>query len=126
MTNPLKSDFDGTWRFVNEKEDEGWNYLHFSRGNRIVQFYNIKDGTYQDGKMLVGDAGNQKIEFFPQDGSEGWTRGYRFDDGNLVIVEGDMEFPCERISEMAPWLKEGITKADSYFDEHEATWGKKE
>lgn len=123
MNHPLREDFNGTWRFANEKEVDGWNYLHFSKGNRIVQFFNIQDGTYNDAKMLVNEAENNKIEFFPEDGSDGWTRGFRFDEGNLVIVEGDDEYPCERLSEMPEWLAEGIRNAAIYFDERESEWG---
>lgn len=123
MSDPLKDEFNGTWRFANEKEVDGWNYLHFSKGNRIAQFFNIKDGNYDVGQMLVGDIGDNKIEFFPQDGSDGWTRGYRFDDGNLVIVEGDDEYPCQRPPENLEWLTEGIAKSDQFFEENEASWG---
>lgn len=125
MSTPLNDQFDGTWRFVNEKEEEGWNYLHFSRGNRIVQFFNIKGGDYQNGQMLVSDAGDSKIQFYPEDGSEGWTRGYRFDDGNLVIVEGDDEYPCEPVTEKPDWLAKGIVDSDEYFNQNESNWGTK-
>ncbi len=123
MISPLKLGFDGTWRFKNEKEVDGWNYLHFSKGNRIAQFYNIKNGTFEVGRMLVGDIGNNLIEFFPQDGSKGWTRSYRFDDGNLVIIEGKDEYPCSRVQDPPVWLEEGIAAADRFFDEFEGTWG---
>lgn len=125
MSSPLKPEFEGTWRFANEKEADGWNYLNFSKGNRVAQFFNINEGKFDCGKMLVSDIGDDRIEFFPEDGSEGWTRKYRFDDGNLVIIEGDDEYPCSRLPEMLPWLVEGIFESESYFDKNEANWGKK-
>ena len=54
MDSPLDDRFDGTWRFANENDEEGWNYLHFSKGNRIVQFYNINAGKFEKGQCLVG------------------------------------------------------------------------
>ena len=126
MSNPLPDEFDGTWRFANEAEADGWNYLHFSNGNRITQFYNIKEGNFEDAKMLVKDIGNATIEFFPRDGSDGWTRGYRFDDGNLVIVEGESEYPCQRPPEVPGWLQQGIEDALLYFEENEPKWGTSE
>lgn len=126
MATNIKAEFEGTWRFANEKEEDGWNYLHFSKGNRITQYYNIKNGDFDCTHMLVQDIGDSSIEFFPEDGSPGWTRQFRFDDGNLVIIEKGVEYPCSRPPELLPWLVIGISEAETYFDENEAAWGKKE
>lgn len=122
MSEPLDERFEGTWRFENPREEEGWNYLHFSRGNRIVQFFNIRGGSFDTGKMLVGDIGDSRIEFYPEGGGEGWTRVYRFDDGNLVIIEGEDEYPCARPPSLPDWLEGGIAEAQAYFDAREADW----
>lgn len=133
MSNPLPGEFFGTWRFANEKEVDGYNYLHFSPSpgesvSRIVQFFNIKDGSFDCSKMLVADIGGSKIEFFPEGGDEGWTRGFRFDEGNLVILEGEDEYPCDQMTDIPEWLSTGISEAQSYFDSAESDWseGKKE
>lgn len=123
MSEPLDERFEGTWRFENPKEEEGWNYLHFSGGNRIVQFFNIREGSFDTGKMLVGDIGDSRIEFYPEGGGEGWTRIYRFDDGNLVIIEGEDEYPCSRLPSLPDWLAAGIDEAQEYFATREADWG---
>lgn len=123
MTGSLLSEaFDGTWRFANEKEADGWNYLHFSNGGRIVQFYNITGEKFDTGKMLVRDIGGNQIRFFPRGGGKGWTRHYRFDEGNLVIIEGSAQYPCSRPETIPEWLRLGIEESGRFFAEHEANW----
>ena len=125
MKQPLPSEFDGTWRFEEPEEEEGYNYLHFSNGNRVVQFYKIKDGSFEDGRMLIGYIGDHTIEFYPKDGSVGWTRKFRFEDQKLVIqnLKEGKEFHCSRLQDIPEWLASGIALSDSYFDENEPNWG---
>ncbi len=123
MSQPLDKRFEGTWRFANEKEEDGWNYLHFSGSHRIVQFFHIRSGAYDAGRCLVAIAGPDTLQFRPQGGGEGWTRNFAFDDeSNLTIIEGAETFPCTRLPEIPEWLEKAIAESEAYFDKHEANW----
>ena len=124
MDTPLDDRFEGIWRFANDTDEEGWNYLHFSKGNRIVQFYNINGGKFDKGQCLVRKVSEDTIHFTPRDGGEGWTRNFSFDEtGNLTIIEGKDTFPCSRIPELPTWLSDAIEESEKFFDENEESWG---
>ena len=123
MESPLDDRFDGTWRFANENDEEGWNYIHFSNGNRVVQFYNINGGKFEKGQCLVGKVGDDQMKFTPQGGGEGWTRNFSFDEeGNLTIIEGMDTYPCSRLPENLDWLERAIRESENFFDENEPSW----